>query len=194
MRTTMKIASFACLCVIVFALPAGAQEVSAYVGFGGLRDTANPSLPGAPKLGGVIADTGVNVFFGDKWGVGGDISRRLTQGNYAGIQYGISFLGVDAIYRPFRTRSKRAEAEYRVGIGAVRVHYSDDDPDACAQVPGCPVSSHFQVHFSVAERFFVSDHVFIRPAFDLHYVNHFSDFGGNWVPRYSVGLGYAFGR
>jgi hypothetical protein len=74
------------------------------------------------------------------------------------------------------------------------VRYSFDDQTACDRVPGCPESTHFQVHMGVAARFYVADHIFLRPAVDVHYVNNFSEFGSNWVPQYSIGVGYGFGR
>jgi hypothetical protein len=74
------------------------------------------------------------------------------------------------------------------------VRYSFDDQAACDKVPGCPESTHFQVHLGVATRIYVADHIFIRPAMDVHYVNNFSEFGSNWVPQYSIGIGYGFGR
>jgi hypothetical protein len=42
--------------------------------------------------------------------------------------------------------------------------------------------------------FFVTEHVFIRPQFDLHYVPGLTDvFGSNIVPEGTVWLGYSFG-
>ena len=182
---------------------ARAQEVSAYLGFGGAYaksagmkiDTFNDgNLYQTPALNGPFGQLGMSVFFGRQWGIGAEISRRLTQGDYAGLNYSASFSSLDGIYRPTRFTSRRLEPEYRLGIGAARVHYSFDDQPSCGQVPGCPVTTHFQVRFSVAERIYFSNHFFLRPAVGLHYVNSFSDFGSNWVPEYSIGVGYALGR
>ena len=50
------------------------------------------------------------------------------------------------------------------------------------------------VHLAGAARFYVTNHVFLRPAVDVQYVNDFFPFGSNWVPRYSMSVGYSFGR
>jgi hypothetical protein len=182
---------------------ARAQEVSAYLGFGGVYaksdgmkiDTfGDGNLYQTPSLNGPFGQLGMSVFFGRQWGIGAEISRRLVQGGYAGLNYSASFSSLDGIYRPARFTSRRIEPEYRLGIGAARVHYFSDDQPSCDQVPGCPVSTHFQVRLSVAERIYFSSHFFLRPAIGLHYVNNFSDFGSNWVPEYSIGIGYALGR
>jgi hypothetical protein len=49
------------------------------------------------------------------------------------------------------------------------------------------------VHFALAARIHITDHVFVRPAIDAHYVNDFFQFGSNWVPEYNIGIGYALG-
>ena len=132
------------------ALPlevAHAQEVSAYLGFGGVYDKSNGTkidtfsdgnLDQKPALNGPFAELGMSVLIGKQWGVGAEITRRLAQGNYAGINYSPSFSSLDAIYIAARISSKRIEPEFRLGIGAARVHYYFDDPDSCgrARLPG----------------------------------------------------------
>ena len=101
---------------------------------------------------------------------------------------------LDAIFRPAKFTTKRVAPELRVGIGGARLRFIPVDDQSCAQVPGCPASNHFQQHVAVATRWYVTDHLFLRPAFDLHHVNNLVEFGSNWVPRYSVGIGYSIGR
>jgi hypothetical protein len=50
------------------------------------------------------------------------------------------------------------------------------------------------VNFAAAARIHVTEHVFLRPALDAHYVNNFFQFGSNWVPEYTLSVGYAFGN
>jgi hypothetical protein len=55
-------------------------------------------------------------------------------------------------------------------------------------------SGHFQVHVGVGVQLYVTEHIFIRPQFDLHYVPGFTQqFGSNLVPAGMVWLGYSFG-
>jgi hypothetical protein len=46
---------------------------------------------------------------------------------------------------------------------------------------------------SVAVRIYATSHIFFRPAVDGHWVNNFFQFGSNWVPEYSLGVGYSLG-
>ena len=55
-------------------------------------------------------------------------------------------------------------------------------------------SNHFQLHFGAAVRYYVTDHVFVRPSIDGHYVANLFQFGRNIVPEFSLGIGYSFGR
>jgi hypothetical protein len=183
--------------------PARAQEVGAYLGFGGAHDSSNGAqidtfsdgnLHKTPALGGVFGHIGASVFITKRVGVGGEISWRPSQADYAGIQYRPSFYTFDAIFRPQKGRTTRLEPELRAGIGGARLHFFPTDDPSCAQVPGCPSSHHFQEHLAAAMRWYLTDHLFLRPALDLHYVNNFSEFGSNWVPQYSVGIGYSIGR
>ena len=44
-----------------------------------------------------------------------------------------------------------------------------------------------------AARLYATPHIFLRPAVDVHWVNNFFQFGSNWVPEYTMGVGYSFG-
>jgi hypothetical protein len=180
---------------------AHAQEVLAYFGLGGAHDSSSGarvntfgdgSLHNPPKLGGAWATIGGSVFVTRHLGVGAELSWR-SQTDYAGVKYRPSFYSFDAIYRPART-TKRFSPEFRTGIGGAHINYFPDDPTFCDQLPGCPASNHFQVHLAAAIPWYLTHHVFIRPAIDVHYVNNLVEFGSNWVPEYSVGIGYSLGR
>jgi len=182
---------------------AHAQDISAYLGFGGAYDASSNRyidtfgdgmLRRTPPTQGPMAQLGMSVFFGKQWGLGAEISRRLIQGDYTGLNYSLSYSSIDAIFRPAAVTSKKFDPEYRFGIGAARMHFSYDDPSSCGQVPGCPVATHFQARIAFAGRLYVSHHVFFRPALDVHYVNGFSQFKYDWVPEYSIGVGYSLGR
>jgi len=189
--------------LVASATEAHAQEVSAYLGFGSAHDSSNGSqietfsdgtLYRTPGLGGFFMALGASVFVNKQVGVGADLSWRAPQGDYAGLKYRPSFYSFDGIFRPARWTTTRLEPELRAGIGGARVRYYFDDQTACNQVPGCPESTHFHVHLGLATRIYIADHIFLRPAVDVHYINNFSEFGSNWVPQYSMGIGYGFGR
>jgi hypothetical protein len=69
----------------------------------------------------------------------------------------------------------------------------------CDQFAGCSTqnsylesSNHFQVHGGVGVQLYLTEHVFVRPQVDLRYVNNFYQYGTNFVPEYTVWVGYSF--
>ena len=203
MRSKWNVIAILCVGMVLPAQMAIAQEVAAYLGLGIAHDGSSGkqvdtfgdgTLYHTPSLGGPFANLGASVFFGKHVGAGAEIAWRPAQGDYAGIKYRPSFYSFDAIYRFRLGQRKRVEPELRAGIGGARVRYFFDDQPFCDAFPGCPDSTHFQTHLAAATRIFLTDHFFLRPAVDVHYVNHFSEFGSNWAPRYSFGIGYSLGR
>ena len=56
-------------------------------------------------------------------------------------------------------------------------------------------ANHFQVHVGVGVQVFLTEHIFIKPQFDLHYVPGFTNqFGSNAVPEGMLWVGYSFGE
>ena len=50
----------------------------------------------------------------------------------------------------------------------------------------------FQVHAGAGVQVYLTEHVFIRPQFDLHYVPNFTNqFGSSMAPGAMVWIGYA---
>jgi opacity protein-like surface antigen len=182
---------------------ARAQQVNLYFGFGTAHDSSagrqintfgDGILYGTPEMGGLFTNFGVNVFITKQLGVGFERYWRTSQGDYAGLQYRPSFYHFDAIFQPAKVTSKRFSPEFRAGIGGASLHFSFDDQGACDQVPGCPSVRRFQTHLAAATRVYLTDHVFLRPALDIHHVNNFVQFGSNWAPQFSIGVGYGFGK
>ncbi|HEV3330705.1 MAG TPA: hypothetical protein VG096_06980 [Bryobacteraceae bacterium] len=180
-----------------------AQEVDGYVGFGTARAGSNGqqidtfsdgTLHATGSLDGAFTDWGANVLFGKQFGVGWTGSWKFSSGPYAGLGYHANFQVFDGIYQPGPIRTKRFVPELRAGLGLASVRFDFNDPVSCSQVPGCPDDRFFLAHMAVAARFYISNHVFLRPAVDVHFVHDFYPFGSNWVPRYSMSVGYSFGR
>jgi hypothetical protein len=198
MRTTLKMAA-----ALLLAASGHAQEVAAYVGFGGahapstgeqIETYGDGNLYKTSNLDGFFVRPGFSVFLTKHFGVGAEIAWRGPKGDYAGIPFRSIFYNVDAIYRPSKLSTKRLLPELRGGLGGARTRFTPNDDLSCAQVDACPAANHFQQHFGAAVRWYWTTQVFIRPAFDLNHVNHFDEFGSNWVPQYSLGLGYSIGR
>jgi hypothetical protein len=184
-----------------------AQSANIFVGVGTAMDSAaNTSIDtfgngvtySTPSMGGAFPDIGASVLFSKHVGVGADVSWRASKGSYAGLLYRPTFYDFDGIWAPMST--KHFEPEVHAGLGGMHIGYSYSQTE-CDQFAGCSTSvegvetsSHFQVHLALAARLYVTVHVFIRPAVDAHYVNNLFQFGSDWVPQYSIGVGYSFGR
>ena len=202
--------SVSILAGLLAAMPAAhAQSGTANVYFGlgtandsssrQLIDTFNTGNPyTTPKMGGLFGDLGASYMFTNHLGVGADFDWRTTRAAYAGLNYRPYFYNFDAIYQPGKT--KHFVPELRAGLGGVDVSYGLTST-ACDALVGCSTSNqylesahHFQLHMEAAARYYVTDHIFLRPAVEAHWVNNFSQFGSNWVPQYSMGIGYSFGN
>ena len=56
-------------------------------------------------------------------------------------------------------------------------------------------SNHFQVHGAVGVKLYVKSDIFIKPQFDIHWVDNLTDqYGRNAVPEYTISIGYTFGQ
>ena len=205
----MKIQQAICVSIGLFigAQLSMAQSVNAYFGVGTAIDSssnqkidtfATGSPFTTPKLGGAFPDIGASVMFTKHFGVGADVSWRASKAAYAGLLERPLFYNFDGVWQPVETR--HFVPEIHAGIGGMKLGYSYSQT-GCDPFGGCSTStqsvessSHFQAHFAAAARFYVTDHVFIRPAVDGHYVANLFQYGRGLLPEYSIGIGYSFGR
>jgi hypothetical protein len=150
-----------------------------------------------PTLNGFFLGFGGNLMLYKHLGFGAEINLQPNKPDYAGLKARNTFWDVNAIYQPFA--AKRAAVQLQGGIGGanVRFYFSDS---GCNGFTGCrsstqfiDSSNHFQVHGGVGIQAYLTDHVFLRPQIDVHYVHNFFQYGTNWVPSATVWLGYSFG-
>jgi Outer membrane protein beta-barrel domain len=156
-------------------------------------------LYNTPRLGGLFGKAGADFMFTPHFGVGGEADFRFTQGAYAGLTYRPTFYDFYGIYQP-TTRFKRVVPVLIGGLGAANLKFYDSQ-SFCNAFTGCSSSSnsldssnHFQVRVGAGLALYATPHIFVRPQVDAHYVNNFFQFGSNWVPEYSVSVGYRFGE
>ncbi len=152
-----------------------------------------------PKMAGAFGKAGADLMFTPHFGIGGEADFRFSQGAYAGLNYRPSFYDINGIWHPI-ARAAPIVPEFQAGIGAVNLKFFYPQ-SYCDIFAGCnssntylESSNHFQTHLSAAVRFYVTNHVFIRPQYDVRWVNNFFQFGSSWVPEYSASLGYSFGE
>lgn len=183
-----------------------AQNASVYFGLGTARDSSSGqaidtfgdgTLFNTPRMGGLFETIGGDVMFRPTFGVGFETSFQ-TQRNYAGLNYRPLFYDVNAVFQPVIGEHKIVP-ELQAGLGAVNLRFYYNQ-SFCDQFGGCSTqntylesSNHFQLHLAAGVRFYVKGGIFVRPQFDLRYVNNFFQFGSNWVPQYSMAVGYTFG-
>lgn len=200
---------------IAFALCLGASFANAQTGldvFAGVGtasdssshqsiDTFGTGSPfTTPSLAGTFGRFGADYMFKPWLGVGAETDFRFSQGAYAGLNYRPLFYDFNVIWMPTAHRFKRVVPELQAGIGGTRLSFYENS-SYCDAFAGCSSSNafvessnHFQTHLSAGIRFYATEHFFIRPQIDAHYVNNFFQFGSNWVPEYGASIGWSFGE
>jgi outer membrane protein W len=191
----------------VGGVAANAQSgVDAFFGIGTAHDSASGQSIDAfqtgnfvptPSLGGVFGKFGADIMFTNHFGVGGEADVRFKQAPYSGLNYRPTFYDVYGIWEPIR--GKRVTPQIEAGLGAANIKFYYPS-SYCDQFAGCSSSNsyiessnHFQAHFGLGVNFYATQHVFLRPQVDIHWVNNFFQFGSAWVPEYTLSVGYRFG-
>jgi hypothetical protein len=152
-----------------------------------------------PKLNGLFMRLGGDIMFTDHFGGGFNFDFQPTRSDYGPLQYRQSFMDVNGIYAPIN--NKRWVPQLIGGIGGARTGFAVSQSSCVgtavcnSQVLPAGTATHFQVHGGVAVQYFVSEHIFIKPEFDYHYIPNFTDqFGRNSVPGFMITVGYGSSR
>jgi hypothetical protein len=196
---------------VSFAYAQSAVEVN--LGFGAVHDKAATagfdSVTGAtcttgstclstPSLSGFFMGFGGAIALNKHYGFGADVSLQPRKQDYAGLQSRQIFYDFDAIATP--VNEKKVQLRILGGIGGAKTSFSITQ-SSCVGTAICstqsqPVgsSNHFQIHAGAGVQVYVTEHVFIRPQVDLHYVPGFTDqFGSSVAPGAMVYIGYSMG-
>ena len=160
--------------------------------------TGDANCLATPGLSGFFLGLGGDVIFQKHFGVGAEVNFQPAKSDYGPLQYRQTFYDFNGIFAP--VNEKRVQLQIQGGIGGARTGFSFTQ-NSCVGTAVCtttsqPVgtTSHFQVHVGVGLQLFLTDHVFIRPQFDLHQIPNFNQqFGSNSVPQGSIWIGYSFG-
>lgn len=208
--------------LVLAAVPAHAQtSFDLNIGFGTARDSSNgggidnnpndlnylgacvPSSANAncsanPSLGGFFLGLGGDLVFQKHFGFGADVSFQPARSNYGPLQYRQTFYDFNGIFLP--VNQKKVQLQVLGGIGGAKTGFTLSQ-NQCVGTAVCTLvnqplgnSNHFQVHAGVGVELFVTEHMFVRPQVDLHYVPNFTDqFGRTTVPQFMIWVGYSFG-
>ena len=203
-----------------FAL--GQAGVDINLGFGSLHNNANkggidnansptnafgPCIPGSgdafcqslPSLGGFFMGIGGDIMFRKQFGVGANVDFRPARANYGPLEYRQTFFDVDGVYEPLST--KRASVRLLGGIGFARTGFAFNQ-NSCvgsvvctSQTLSVGTTNHFDTHFGAGVQIYITEHIFVRPEFDLHYAPGLDNqFSSNLVPGGMIWIGYNLGH
>ena len=162
------------------------------------------------NLSAVMIGGQANLILWKHFGVGFEGTVQPNKSNYVtfpqstvaaggfNLQSRTTFYDFNGIYQPYK--SKKAAIQLSGGIGGMNLKFyaSGTTTDAVlgsqsfSQLYGS--SNHFQVHGGLGVSIYLTDHVFIRPEFDVHYVHNLSQFGNSVVPQEMVWIGYTLGQ
>lgn len=167
--------------------------------------TTGGTCVATPSLGGFFLGVGGDVMLWKHLGIGAEVAVQPAKSTfiqipgYGPLDYRQTFFDINGVYQPVNT--KRVSLQLQGGVGLAKTGFSISQSScvgsACVNQSQPFVSSnHFQVHAGVGVSLFVTDHVFIRPQFDIHYVPNLTGqpgFGSNLVTAAMVWVGYNFG-
>jgi Outer membrane protein beta-barrel domain len=160
--------------------------------------TGDTFCQATPSLGGFFMGLGGDVMLEEHYGLGGEISFQPTKHDFGPLQSRELFYDFDGIYAPVSV--KRGSLRLLGGFGGSRTSFSFSQ-SACVGTAVCSTqatsvgnSNHFQLHLGIGVELLPTEHIFVRPQFDFHYVPGFTDqFGRNTVPGAMIWIGYRFG-
>lgn len=197
-------------------LASAQSSVDVNVGFGTAHDSANSGgidnvsfgscTPGAggatcqslPTMSGFFLGFGGDIMLKKHYGFGADAILQPGRPDYGPLQYREVFYDVDGIYAP--VSEKRFALRLVGGIGGARTSFAYS-ATGCVGTAVCSTqteavgnTNHFQVHAGAGVQIYLSEHIFVRPQFDFHYVPSLNQqFGSNLVPQGTIWIGYTSG-
>ena len=154
---------------------------------------------------------GADVMLWKRFGVGGNVTLQPAQQTYADLSAQAGFQGLnsftlnsrmtlfdlDGVFEP--VHAKKIGVKLRGGIGGANLKFYQNG--SASNVIGSQdfsqyfaSSNHFQVHGGLGVQAYITDHIFVRPEFTVHYVRNLNQqFGRNLVTEELVWLGYSWG-
>jgi outer membrane protein W len=201
-----------------FNLNVGVGAVQDKAASGQVDQQLNPCTTGdlygpcvsTPALSGATIGFGGDVMLWKKFGIGAEVglqpgkqtfvdlkaSAAANGLNNLSVQSRMTLFDINGIYQPVST--KKVALKLAGGIGGANLKFYESG--SSSSVLGSQNSSqylsstnHFQVHGGVGVEIYLTEHIFIRPQFDVHYVRNLTQFGSNLVTSETVWLGYSWG-
>ena len=174
--------------------------------------TGDPYGPcvSTPALSGATIGVGGDIMLWKKFGIGAEAAFQPAKQTFVdlkasaaanglntlSVQSRMTLFDINGIFEPVNT--KKVGVKLEGGIGGANLKFYESG--SSSSVLGSQNSSqylsstnHFQVHGGAGVEIYITDHIFIRPQFDVHYVRNLSQFGSNMVTSEMVWLGYNWG-
>jgi hypothetical protein len=170
----------------------------------------DPGCAQTPSLSAFMMGFSGDLMLWKHFGVGADVTFEPAKSDYVtlpaqgtgltslSIQSRTTFYDFKGIFQPVKT--KRAALKLFGGIGGANIKFYESGTSNTALTGSQSFSqffgssNHFQVNGGGAVQIYVTEHMFIRPQFDLHYVHNLNQFGRNTVTEETVWIGYSFGQ
>jgi hypothetical protein len=207
MRKIGRFSTLLALPLLCIPFASAQSQLDVNVGFGTKTATSSDQvfdtfgdgrLFRTPSLTSFFMGVGGKIMLNNRFGVGAEAMFQPHRPDYAGLKVRNTFYDVHGIYQPISV--KRAALQLKAGIGGTnsRFYFSDT---GCSGFTGCSSytqfagsSNHFQVVGGVGVPLYITEHIFLRPEIDVHYVPNFFQYGTNFVPAATVWAGYTFGE
>jgi hypothetical protein len=169
-----------------------------------------PSCTQTPSLSTFMLGFSGDLMLWKHFGVGADVTFQPSKDNYVqlssagtgltslSIQSRVTLYDFKGIYQPVKT--KKVAFKLFGGIGGANIKFYQSGTSTTALTGSQSFSqffgssNHFQVGGGAAVQIYVTEHMFIRPQFDAHYVRNLNQFGRNLITEETVWIGYSFGQ
>jgi hypothetical protein len=174
---------------------------------------SNPTGAGCastPSLSSFMMGFSGDLMLWKHFGVGAEVNFQPAKQNYVtldatsvglssySIQSRTTFYDFNGIYQPLKT--KKASLKLEGGIGGTNLKFYESGTSTTALTGNQNFSqyfgssNHFQIHAGAGVQIYLTDHLFVRPQFDIHYVHNLNQFGRATVTEETVWLGYTLGQ
>jgi hypothetical protein len=153
---------------------------------------------------------GGDLMLKKKFGIGAEVALQPGKETYVNlnasaaangltaeaIQSRMTLFDVNGIYQPIST--KKVALKLQGGIGGANLKFYESASSSSvlgsqSQSQYAQSANHLNVHGGVGVDIFVTDHIYVRPQFDVHYIPNLTQFGSSVVLDGMVWLGYSFG-
>jgi hypothetical protein len=163
-----------------------------------------------PALSGATMGFGGDLMLWKKFGLGAEVAFQPGKQTYVNlnasaaasglnslaVQSRMTLFDINGILEPVNTKKAALKLEGGIGVANLKFYESGSSSSVLGSQSSSQYfgsANHFQVHGGVGVQIYVTDHVFIRPQFDVHYVRNLTQFGSSIVTSEMVWVGYDWG-